>query len=195
MMPMIRDLILPISNSLAGSIVAKVTLVSALGLIAAWLARGNRAAVRHALLAATFGVALLLPIAAALMPPFHVGVPVEVGSRAPMLPLTMGADTNPSLATVGTGAPITDGVPRESQGLRWRDLLFTVWGAGVALFLLPVVAGLWQIRSLRRAGLPWRRGQSVAKALALDAGIHRRVEVLLHLGQELLLDRVQLVSH
>jgi TonB family protein len=50
----------------------------------------------------------------------------------------------------------------------------------MALFLLPVVMGLWQVRSLRRTALPWRHGQSVAERLALDAGIHRRVEVLLH---------------
>ena len=43
-----------------------------------------------------------------------------------------------------------------------------------------MVIGLWQIRSLRRSGLPWRRGQSVVEPLALEAGIHRRVEVLLH---------------
>ena len=42
------------------------------------------------------------------------------------------------------------------------------------------MTGLWQIRSLRRSGLPWLDGQSIAETLALDAGIHRRVEVLLH---------------
>jgi beta-lactamase regulating signal transducer with metallopeptidase domain len=59
-------------------------------------------------------------------------------------------------------------------------LLLAGWIAGVVIFLLPVAIGLWQIRSLRRAGLPWRRGQSLAGIIAPDAGVHRRVEVLLH---------------
>jgi len=40
--------------------------------------------------------------------------------------------------------------------------------------------GLWQVRALSRTALPWRQGQSVVDKLAIDAGIHRRVEVLLH---------------
>jgi uncharacterized protein (TIGR03435 family) len=59
-------------------------------------------------------------------------------------------------------------------------LSFGVWLAGAALFLLPAIMGLWQIRSLRLSGLPWRGGQTVAEGLAGDAGIHRRIEVLLH---------------
>ena len=51
MTPAIKGVMLAISSSLAASIVAKVTVITALGLAAAWLARGNRAAVRHALLA------------------------------------------------------------------------------------------------------------------------------------------------
>jgi TonB family protein len=50
----------------------------------------------------------------------------------------------------------------------------------MALFLVPVVAGLWQMRRLRRAALPWPEGQAAAERLALDAGIYRRFEVLVH---------------
>ena len=82
MMPAINGMLLAISSSLAASIVAKVTVTTALGLVAAWLARGSRAAVRHALLAAAFGVMLLLPIVSVVVPPLHIGVPVQVESRA-----------------------------------------------------------------------------------------------------------------
>jgi uncharacterized protein (TIGR03435 family) len=58
--------------------------------------------------------------------------------------------------------------------------LLVAWGAGVACFLLPVIIGLWQIRALRRSSLPWQRGELLAEPLAMDAGIHQRVEVLLH---------------
>jgi hypothetical protein len=63
MKPAINGLMLAVSSSPAASIVAKVTVTTALGLIGAWLARRSRAAVRHALLAAAFGVLLVLPIA------------------------------------------------------------------------------------------------------------------------------------
>src|SRR5204863_4741623 len=67
----------------------------------------------------------------------------------------------------------------------WRALspsavLLAVWFAGTAFFLMRMIFGLQQVRALRRFGLPWRGGQSVVDRLALDAGIHRRVEVLLH---------------
>lgn len=176
MMPVIDGMVLAVSNSLAGSIVAKVTITIASGLIAAWLARGNRAAVRHALLAAIFVATLLLPAAAVLMPPLQAGVPVRVESPTAMFPLAMSVDAAPSVRTVRAGTGVNAGAARGSN-LSLANLLFAEWGAGVALFLLPVIAGLWQIRSLRRSGLPWRRGQSVVEALAPDVGIDRRVEV------------------
>jgi beta-lactamase regulating signal transducer with metallopeptidase domain len=179
MMPMLREIMLAAGASLAASIVVKITVVTALGLIAVWFARGNRAAVRHALLAATFGVMLLLPIAAVLMPPLHVGVPVELERRAPMVPPVIGVDTTASLTKVGAGARVTAGAPRKWK-LSLENLLFVGWVAGVALFLLPVVAGLWQIRALRRSGSPWRHAQALVKPLAHDAAIRRGVEVLLH---------------
>ena len=161
---------LAIGSSLAASIVAKVTVTTALGLAAAWLARGNRAAVRHALLAATFGVMLLLPIVSVVMPPLHVGVPVQVESRAASLPLAMDVNADRSAPTAGAGSRAAPAAPQVSK-LSLSNLLLAGWAAGAALFLLPVLLGLWQIRSLRRSGLPWRSGQSVVEALALDAGI------------------------
>jgi bla regulator protein blaR1 len=93
--------------------------------------------------------------------------------------LVTGVDADRSVPMAGAGSRVTLAAPQESK-LSLSNLLLAGWAAGVALFLLPVVVGLWQIRSLRRSGLPWRRGQPVVEALALDAGIYRRVEVLLH---------------
>jgi hypothetical protein len=52
MIPAVNEMMLAVGSSLAASIVAKMTVVSALALFASWLARWNRAAVRHALLTA-----------------------------------------------------------------------------------------------------------------------------------------------
>ena len=106
MMPVIDGVMLAISSSLAASIVAKVTVTMALGLIAAWLARGNRAAVRHALLAAMFGVMLLLPIVSIVMPPLHVGLPVRVQSQTALLQLGTGVDAKPSIMTAGNDSHV-----------------------------------------------------------------------------------------
>jgi uncharacterized protein (TIGR03435 family) len=182
MVPAINETMLAISSSLAASIVAKVTVITALALFASWLARGSRAAVRHALLAAVFGVMLLLPIASVLVPPVHLGVPVMIENQASAAtPLMSGADQTPSVtASNDPGDPVIS-VPQSSR-ISLPNLLLAGWVAGGALFLLPVVVGLWQIRLLRRSGLPWRRGQSLAETIALDAGVSPRVEVLLHEG-------------
>jgi bla regulator protein BlaR1 len=176
----INEVMLAISSSLATSIVAKVTITTALGLAAAWVARGNRAAIRHALLAATFGVILLLPVVSLMAPQVHIIVPVEVERRVAVPPLVEAVATSRSeAAVVAAGYRVIPAVPQRS----WPSLpvlLFAGWTIGAVLFLLPVVIGRRQIRSLLRSGLPWRHGQSVAELIALDAGIRRRVDVLLH---------------
>ena len=69
MMPAINEMMLAVSSSLAASMVVKATLLVTLGLIGSAIAGRSRASVRHCLLAATFGVLLLLPVAAILAPP------------------------------------------------------------------------------------------------------------------------------
>ncbi|HEY1760669.1 MAG TPA: M56 family metallopeptidase [Bryobacteraceae bacterium] len=180
MMTAINGVMLAAGSSLAALIVVKVTIVAALGLAAAWLARRSRAAVRHALLAVTFGATLVLPIASLVAPPVQVTVPVAEVSRAAG-PLVVNTTASiPPVTTAADGAPVAPAAPQQSWTFSLSVLLLAGWIVGTAVFLVPVMAGLWQIRSLRRSGLPWLDGQSIAETLALDAGIHRRVEVLLH---------------
>jgi uncharacterized protein (TIGR03435 family) len=178
MMPVIQEAILAVSDSLATLLVAKVTFVAALGLIGAWLARRNRAAVRHAILAAAFGVLLTLPVASILAPPIRVAVSVGEQDRAVLPPLDPAIDgIPPGAATDGHGV-----TPRTRQSSRFSlsALLMMGWLVGAMLSLLPMIVGLWRMRSLRRACFPWAGGQSMVDGLAREAGIHRRVEVLLH---------------
>ena len=76
MTPTIREFVLAMGSSLPASIVAKATVIAAFGLMGARLARRSRAAVRHVLLAATFGVLLLLPVASLIVPPVRIAVPI-----------------------------------------------------------------------------------------------------------------------
>ena len=168
-------MILAMSSSFAALLVAKVTVIMALALFAVWLARGRRAAVRHAFLAAAFGVMLLLPVASVLVPPVRLAVPVVAGNP----PSIMRVEQNPPVPVADE--PDVRAIPApQSPGISVFNLLLTVWIAGGAISLLPLAIGLWQIRSLRRSGLPWLHGQSLAETIARDAGVYRRVEVLLH---------------
>ena len=65
------------SASFLISVLAGVTVATALALVAARLARRARAASRHALLAASLVVALALPLVAIVAPTIRVAVPVQ----------------------------------------------------------------------------------------------------------------------
>ena len=161
--------------SLLASILIKVTITTALALVGARLARHSRAAVRHLILAAAFVILLVLPIAAAFGP--SIRVPVLARAQNASSPSVIDAlvdviDAQPTEpAQVGASAPSS---PTMAGRLSMAGMLFAAWLLGVALCLWPVVMGCWRIRSLRRSGLPWQRGQ--AMAVTRD----RRVDVLLH---------------
>ncbi len=175
MMPAINEAMLAISNSLAGSIVAKATVIMALGLIAAWAARGSRASVRHALLAASFGALLAIPIASFVATPRWIAITRAV--QAPTSPESAGAGR---IASPARPAPLRSVAAKPAAPTSEWLSLSAVLLAGMAVFFVPVAIGLWQVRALRRSALPWPRGQSLVESLASEAGIQRRVEVLLH---------------
>ena len=175
MMPALNGIMLAVSSSLAASIVAKVTVTTALALSGARMARRSRAAVRHALIAAAFGVLLALPVASLLIPPVRIVAPATPQERIVPAAGNAGAISTAATAASAGVVPVD---PR--PGLSLSALLLSAWIAGMTLFLLPVAIGVWQVRRLRRSALPWRHGQSIVDRLSLDAGIRRRVEVLLH---------------
>jgi len=62
----------------------------------------------------------------------------------------------------------------------WPAVLGVAWLAGACLCLAPVIIGLSQIRPLRRSGVPWPRGNAVARQLAGNLQLRSHVDVLLH---------------
>ncbi len=175
----IDGIMLLLSSSLAASIAAKATLIATLGLMGAWLTRHSRAAVRRAVLSASFAVLLALPIASILITPVRIALPASTREWAP--PSFFPEPVNISQTTASAGRSVAGATATsEWKGLSLSAVLFAVWLAGAAFFLLRIIVGLQQVRTLRRFGMPWRVGQSVVDQLALDAGIHRRVEVLVH---------------
>ncbi|MGH9572661.1 MAG: TIGR03435 family protein [Candidatus Acidiferrales bacterium] len=178
MTPAIGHAIFAISDSFAASIIVKATIVISIALIAAYFARHSRASVRHAILAAGFGVLLALPIAAIIAPPLHIALPIAQGSSTLATNPVQSFDETSLVPRAATNAPSS--AQSETTSFSLFDLVFALWAIGAAIFLAPVIIGLWQVRSLRRTALPWPHGNSVASAIANELKISRGIEVLLH---------------
>src|SRR5688500_17552080 len=80
------DAAVAIGSSLALSLVVKATVVMASTLMAASVVRRSRASVRHMLFAATFGVLLILPVAAVMVPAVTVILPLSQPAATPDRP-------------------------------------------------------------------------------------------------------------
>ena len=167
MMRILSEIVVTLSVSAVMPLMIKGTAVVAFGLMSAWLARRGRAAVRHALLASAFGVLLALPVVSLIAPPVTISVPVAA-SDSVILPLFRFQSLATSSARTRrriSGAPAQPGLPlRSLAAMPLSTMLICGWFVGIALFAIPVIRGLLQIRSLRR----------FRPALAARAGGSRR---------------------
>lgn len=162
----------------AASIFVKATAVTLLALGGSRLARHARASVRHLLFAAAFIALLALPLASLAVPPIRIPVPVP--AAATQAPSNSGPVVETGAFPVERSASPNASSRRDAAWPSWPLLVSAIWALGSTLFLLPVCAGLLQIRALRRTGLPWRDGQSIADRLARDLALGRSVDVLVH---------------
>jgi uncharacterized protein (TIGR03435 family) len=158
-------------------LVAKATVVTGFAVAAGWLARRQRAAVRHLIFVAAFVVLGLLPAASVIVPSILVRLPVATATAgtSAVLPLTVGDVTfvAPASSQPGTHGP-------DRPAISTSTLLQAAWLAGAIVCLLPVGLGLWQIRRVRRQALPWRDAQVTADDLACQTGGRRSIDVVLH---------------
>jgi uncharacterized protein (TIGR03435 family) len=176
MMRILGEVMLTLSASPALSILAKASIAIAAGLIGAGLARRSRAAVRHALLASAFSILLALPVVSLIATPVPIAVPVAASNGTVS---TLFDDVSVPLSGAPAAASFSALPAKSGSSLPpLSTMLLYAWFIGAALFAIPIVSGLLQIRSLRRYGLPWRDGQMIGEDLA--RGLRRRVEVLLH---------------
>lgn len=150
------------------SIVVKATIVIVGALLLVWLRRGSAAAVRHVFLAASFAMLLVLPIASFLAPSIHI--PVPIATRASSL-------TGLFEDIQGTATPVSQSLQKpvptliaQSSEVSGARLVALSWVVVSMLFALPVSVGLWQLRTLRRSGVPWLPGQSLVDALGRGNG-------------------------
>ena len=160
-------------------ILLEVTATLVCALAATRLARRSRAAVRHVMVAGAFTVLLVLPFASMVAPDIRVELPPAVQSAIAPFEIESVVD----VAQGDNAAANAAVVPAPVTSRRWPSLsVFVIgaWLSGLVIFLLPVGVGLSQVRSLRRMGLPWLRGDDVARDIARAAGIDRTIDVRLH---------------
>jgi bla regulator protein blaR1 len=161
------------------SLIVKATVVVTLAIVAAWLARRRRAAVRHLIFAAAFAGLALLPAAMAVMP--AVSVPLPATAARAETPLATSFNAAVEVAT-SMAAPSSSSHAASGAGPARPTfaLLPIVWTAGAICCLVPVATGLWQIRRVRRDGLPWPDAQAMTNHLARQVGFGRGIDVVVH---------------
>ncbi|HKE83327.1 MAG TPA: M56 family metallopeptidase, partial [Vicinamibacterales bacterium] len=142
---------------------------------------GARAAVRHLVFALAFTALVAIPVAHLVLPTVAVAVPVSE------MPQSSGTqDVTPAMPpSAGRNfvRPDTSSASRDSaptMRVSAAQLITATWLAGVVLFLMPVIAGLWQVRRLRQRASPWTKGEAIAQTLAATLGVQRPIDALLH---------------
>jgi bla regulator protein blaR1 len=161
------------------SILVKASVLLALGLTVAGLARRARASVRHLWLAATLGSLAVLPLLAAAGPSVTVPVPAAYAAIAPqpageIAPLPANGVRDDGAVATGTPAPAWETAPS------WIAIVRLVWIGGAAAMLASLVVSLARVRRIRQEGLPRTDLAAETRSLAADAGVRRPIDVLEH---------------
>jgi uncharacterized protein (TIGR03435 family) len=177
LMHMVAEAAVVIGSSFVLSLAVKVTLVAASALIVTRIARRSRASFRHLVLASASLALLVLPFVASIGPSIPVEVPVmyePLISANVVLPADAGQPVSDSRMTASYDNAA------EQISIPVSTVIAALWVAGSVFFLLPMAAGLWQLRRVRRSGVAWRDGESMLRELADEIGIQRPVTLLLH---------------
>jgi bla regulator protein blaR1 len=177
------------------SLVLKATAILIVGLAASRLAHRSRAAVRHAILVATFAALAILPIATLTLPALTIDVPIsQSGAPNTTAPAETGA---PMRAIDIAGAPEGPGTAPEGPGfhlretLRWTTValakavspgttIIVLWLAGAGVFLVALLYRIWRVQQLRRTALPAIELPPILADLTRAAGLSRPVDLLIH---------------
>jgi bla regulator protein blaR1 len=173
------EIALGIGASFVTALLAKATLTLAVALALTGLARRSRAAARHVLLVAAFAVLLALPVASFVIPSRSVTLPAPTAVSSAPVSAIGPVMTSPSPAVVDAHESV-ETFRIESAGVTASAIVWAIWGAGMLLCVLPVLAGTWHLRSLRRSSSVCARGEALLHRLSAEAGIQRSVAVRGH---------------
>lgn len=141
------------------------------GLIVLFLRRAS-AALRHLIWCSATMAVLLLPLGSWVLPNWRVAV-LPIGSRQPVEAVTVETSISRE-ATVERSRNTTPASFSE------RDWLLGIWQAGIALAVIPLLAGWWQLgRLLRRSKAAAPELLAALHALQEQTGVSRRVRLLI----------------
>ena len=179
MMNMISQIVLTVSRWFELSLLAKGTVLLAVGLVAVFATRRSRASVRHLILAATFVGIGVLPVILIAEPVIPINI-VSPNGYAPASSALAAPNLAASSPTDASGAPVAERGSRPPAGKRPLGIIHLIWICGALVFMAPPAISAWRVRRYRRGALPWLERQDGMRARAAELGIHIPVEVLLH---------------
>jgi bla regulator protein blaR1 len=157
--------------------IVKATLVCGAAFFLSRLCGRARASIRHLLFALAFAALVAVPAVGPVVPAVAVAMPPVATSSA----VVVSGFSRTSVTAPSSSSALS--IPREmapARSVTIAQVVTSIWLAGVALFLAPVVAGLWQVRRLRQSALTWTEGQARMQTLAAAMGVHQRIDALLH---------------
>ena len=178
MIALLGDAAIAIGGSLALSLIVKATIASGAALIAVRLAKRAAASVRHLLLASSFAVLLVLPVAALTVPALEVGVPITppVRTMPTAPPRTM--DVAPPVVASVDETPLPQVVSTRGS-LSVGTILLLVWISGVAIVLTRLVADMRWVRRIRLQARTWPRGEAAVAGIPGQSSRRNVTRVLL----------------
>lgn len=151
----------------------RVSLVTAITLLALVLLKGRSAAMRHWLLASATACALLMPALQPVVPTWQVAIPVPS-------PFTPGVSVPATAAGVPSRAPAPEAQSEMSGGWNVAALLGWVWLGGTLLFAGALCVGLARLAWLASRATPMQdplwHGQ--LRELSASCGLTRPVQLL-----------------
>ena len=142
------DALVAAGGDTVAALILKATLAMGATLLLIRAARGASASLRHLVAAAGFGVLLLLPLAAAVVPERSI----EVQPAAVAAPRTAEART----ATPAVPSPVSDTASTRpvtaaaTQAIGLGTVAIFIHGAGVTGFAIAMLAGIARLRRVRR---------------------------------------------
>lgn len=159
----------------------KATLVCGAAFSLARLCRRTRASARHMVFALAFVTLVAIPIAATLLPVVQIAIPGTAKvSPTPTTAITSAVRSTRGAVPSESVTTFVAGEAKAATPVTVAHLVTAIWLAGVAIFLVPVVIGFWQMRRLRESARMWTDGEVLAQTLVSTSASRRPIEVLLH---------------
>ena len=171
------------------ALIVKITIVLLAGLSAAAAARRARASVRHVILATTFAAVVALPAVPSVLPALEIAVPPASAAISAVVPAVVPARAPAGVPDTATRPPASVTPPSSALASPWVAFssvppvpvaLALIWVGGSLLLAGSLVRALFNLRRLRRTGIPWDSGQAALDTIARESGISKPIEVLRH---------------